>query len=683
MKPHERQVWVTGSAELLGRDEMIEAMAGSPAGDDLPRFKMIAYTGSALFQANWPHPVVVDFEGIKGTDRARPILKDHDNRIVIGHSDDIRMEDGSLVLTAIASGAGRSREEFVASARNGFPWEASIGMSAEKVEDVRAGAEVRVNGRTFTGPMHVVRAGRLKEVSVVAIGADPDTATRLAAAGMGATAEAEPEGHPMETVVDNDTPNTGDGSAEAKATPDAVVQASAPAVDIQASLTEQRNTMADEMDRIAAVTKATNGHPEIAATAVRDGWSADRAELEVLRASRATPAVKAADAKDAPDRGRVVEAALSIEAGVPRTEVAAEFGDKVVDAAESAKMRNPGIHGLMAEVAAASGSPVTRINDGTIADVVRSERSIQAAASGFSTLSVPGILGNVASKRMLASYNAVGSVIDRFTVDRTATDFKPTYSYRMTGVGTFDEVGPGGELKHKSVSETEYTNQLETYGAMISLTRKMMINDDLGAFLQLPSLIGRMAALTRERQVFTVLLSNPGSFFSGGNSNLITGASGALTPDIAGVAALESGVALFRDMTDDNGDPILIGPSLLLVPNALSVTARKLTREQTLTYGGDTPQSVTNQHAGAFEVVESPYLGTNQSLAGSSDTAWYMLANPSDVPVMEISYLNGTRVPRLESAESDFNTLGMQWRSYYDFGVSMLDNRGGVKANGA
>lgn len=59
-------------------------------------------------------------------------------------------------------------------------------------------------------------------------------------------------------------------------------------------------------------------------------------------------------------------------------------------------------------------------------------------------------------------------------------------------------MGPDGELKHATLSEGSYTNRIDTYGRMLSLTRQMMINDDLGAFLQLPRIIGRMSALKRE-----------------------------------------------------------------------------------------------------------------------------------------------------------------------------------------
>jgi hypothetical protein len=47
-----------------------------------------------------------------------------------------------------------------------------------------------------------------------------------------------------------------------------------------------------------------------------------------------------------------------------------------------------------------------------------------------------------------------------------------------------------------------------------------------------------------------------------------------------------------------------------------------------------------------------------------------------------VAFLNGQEAPTIESAEADFNVLGVQMRGYHDFGVNLQDNRGGVKSAG-
>ena len=40
-----------------------------------------------------------------------------------------------------------------------------------------------------------------------------------------------------------------------------------------------------------------------------------------------------------------------------------------------------------------------------------------------------------------------------------------------------------------------------------------------------------------------------------------------------------------------------------------------------------------------------------------------------------MAFLNGQRQPTVESADADFDTLGIQVRGYFDFGVSKGDKR--------
>ena len=56
-----------------------------------------------------------------------------------------------------------------------------------------------------------------------------------------------------------------------------------------------------------------------------------------------------------------------------------------------------------------------------------------------------------------------------------------------------------------------------------------MTNDDLGVFLKIPALLGRQAALGKERAGFKCLLDNTGDFFHADNYYYQTGADTALS----------------------------------------------------------------------------------------------------------------------------------------------------------
>lgn len=688
----------------------IEASDANAAGDrpSLRRFSMTAYTGRAMTLAGWPHPVVVDLAGMRvpGGGKSRPILKDHNRSLIVGHTDSIGVQNSQLQVTGVVSGAGPVAREIVESSLNGFPWQASLGAVAQRVEFVAKGRTARANGREFAGPLHIARESVLGEVSFVALGADDDTTAQIAAGRTDAPAK---ETNTMtfeqwleaKGFADADLNDAQRGSLEALyASESAASTATATDedptdVDSTSLAAQMRAEAAAESSRIAAIRRLcapSNGrHADIEAKAIAEGWDATRTELELLRADR--PALAAGGVRRDGDAGvaaRTVEAALCLSAGIPEAEVGKWYDQRTMNAAVAGRLRGAGVHTALGYAIEAVGgsSRGTHVDNDFILTAFeadrqlraqeRAERTIRASGGGFSTISLSGILSNVANKAMLAAYLAVESAVGFFCADADVADFKEVTRYRLTGNGVFEKVGPDGELKHATLSEESYTNRVETFGRIFALTRQMIINDDLGAFLQIPRIIGRMSALKREEAVFELLLANPGTFFSSGNKNFLSGADTALSID-----ALTKAEQAFMDQTDSEGKPILISPSVLLVPTALKVAAQQLMTETRVneTTSVDKPKPANNPHAGKWKPVASPYLNA-QGIAGGSAKAWYLFANPADVAAIEIAYLRGRRVPTIESGETNFNTLGMQWRGYFDFGVAMQDRRAAVKVKG-
>ena len=95
-----------------------------------------------------------------------------------------------------------------------------------------------------------------------------------------------------------------------------------------------------------------------------------------------------------------------------------------------------------------------------------------------------------------------------------------------------------------------------------------------------------------------------------------------------------------------------------------------------------TKATTSNFFRGKYQVYDTPYL-SNSAYTGFSTTAWYLLANPMDCPVIETVFLDGKEAPTIESSDADFDTLGIQMRGYHDFGVTKQEYRGGVKSKGA
>ena len=98
---------------------------------------MVAYTGGPMRIAGWRYPVIVDLAGLAIPSQNRPIRFGHDMQSGVGHTDAIRVEDGKLMAAGVVSRDTAAAKEIVVSARNGFPWQASIGAASRSSSSSR------------------------------------------------------------------------------------------------------------------------------------------------------------------------------------------------------------------------------------------------------------------------------------------------------------------------------------------------------------------------------------------------------------------------------------------------------------------------------------------------------------------------------------------------------------------
>jgi hypothetical protein len=647
----QKSLSLTAQAEF----EFVAGASGdAEASTALPKFRMVAYTGGPMKVAGWRHPVVIDLAGLAIPSQSRPIRFGHDATAGVGHTSAVAVEDGRLVASGVISRDTHAAKEVVASARNGFPWQASVGASVEAFEFLRENQSATVNGREVQGPLNIVRRATLGEISFVDLGADGGTTASIAASGEAAGAGGGPDG--------GDAEGAPTARAGGSATPD-------PVRDLRAQ-------MAAETDRIAAIRRLCAGaHVTIESQAIREGWDATRTELEVLRASRpkapAGPAIHANGQTGITQR--VLEAACILSGRLESPEKHCEERD--LEAASRAFGRTMGLQELLLHAAWANGYSGRTFRDWHGVMDAAFGRHIEASV-GNSTISIAGILSNVANKFLLEGFFSVERTWRNICAVRSVTDFKTVTSYRLTGNDGYEKVAPGGEIKHGTLGEESYSNKAETYALMLSIDRTDIINDDLGAITTVPRKLGSGSGKTINEVFWAAFMANSG-FFTVGNKNYISGADTVLSID-----GLTKAEVTFMDQVDSDGKPIGVLPSILLVPTALSAMGSQLFKSLELRDNtANARYPVTNPHQGKFRVEVSRYLG-NPKFSGNSTKAWYLLADASDLPVVEMAFLNGQESPTIETAEQSFNRLGIQMRGYHDFGVALQDPRGGVKSKG-
>jgi hypothetical protein len=682
--------------------------ATADGGKTLRRFNMTAYTGGAMALAGWPYPVVVDMAGLVIGKKSRPILMNHDTARIVGHTDAVGVEGTALTVAGVISGVGSAAQEVVGASDNGFPWQASLGAAVKKVVFVPEGKTAAANGKEFAGPVYMVRQAKLGEVSFVALGADDATTAKVEAGRipviegnsnmevmtMDFEKWVEAKGFVLADLTEDQTANlkamyeaetNAAGKPDGEDAPDGrAVQAVKPgearptaAEAIIQAREEAQAAVRTERDRVSAIQEICGGEfPRIERDAIRLGWSVEDTSQKVLKAMRENRPQADVNIVTRSDKGasfslKTLEAALCLRAGIDDTALVKSYGEQVVESA--LQSRDISLQKVFEECAELEGRTVPRSfgND-----------TIRAA---FSTVSLPGILNNVANKKLLKAFEAQPVIATKICSEGELNDFKESERYRLTDVGDLEPVAPDGELKHGGLVEEKATNQLDTFGKIFSLTRQMIYNDDLAAFLKVPEGMGARAARKIDQLFFMRLLGNPvqgdgKTLFHADHKNWRDGADTALSGDSLALA-----IQLFMDQTDADGQPINVHPRFLVVPTALKMTARELLNSVTFFATGSSNKArIPTYNALAdedIEVVTSPYL-SNANYPGSSVKAWYLFADPAVVDTFEIGYLKGRRVPTVEQGETDFDTLGIKFRVYFDLGVREQDYRGMVRFKG-
>lgn len=651
---------------------LIEAANGAK-----PKVAGLAYGGGKMNLPGWKFPVVVDLAGMSIPENV-PLLTNHENKT------DARVgmvtasvKNASLEIAGEIISDSKDAQDIVAQSKAGADWQLSIGADVRECELVKGSREV--NGQQIDGPFYHVKKSVLREVSVVAVGADASTKMKVTAQFN--LKNLKPiQGEVMTEENKNLIAGAADAELEKHDEPQGAPEMQAKAeVDVAATANDAAvNAVKAERERVGAIQSICNGEfPEIEKEAVSAGWTPEvttKKVLETIRAERPSASVHVS-VKARPEGGemrKTIEAAMCLRCGVSADMLEKSYGAQTVEAG-MADMDMP-LRQLLIECMKMDGIPYSRGFD---------NETIRAA---FSSVSLPSILSNVANKKLLQSYEAQPVIATKLCSTGDLNDFKENDRFRLTDVGDLLPVAADGEIKDGGLVEESAKNQLDTYGKKFCLTRKMIINDDLGAFMKVPTAMGNRAARLIDQLFFSRLLKNPTqidgkALFHSGHKNLLTGATSALSAD-----SIKKAIQLFLDQVDADGQPISVEPRYLLVPTALKHLAIELTQGATLIMAGGTDNVVRpslNVIADEnLQVVSSPYLA-NSAYEGNSNAAWYLFGAPGQVDTFEVGYLNGKRTPTVERGETDFNTLGMWFRVYFDLGVREQDHRGMVKANGS
>lgn len=746
---HCSRMRIRDTVRMLGT---VELQAKASDGSQL-KFNLVANTGRPMPLEDYPHPVIIDLKGAEFEHPVTPIIMEHDPERRVGHtlSQKVDAVAGIIEAVGVKSSVTDFAMKFEQDLTANFPFQVSVGGKIVKAQFVPAGQKAKVNGQIFDGPVIVSRKTSIRELSVCVLGADSGTSVSIAATDRQSfifTEEVSMEfeafvtsmGLSLETLDEATTgkikamweskfkvppPLPGRRKTKADRDPDGD------------PIRRQRILAAKESHRVDTINAVAGRYPltmtikhkeremplsKFKAGAIKNGMSSTDFELTLLRAHRPkhqgkrqvhmVPGVE--------DLGNDVIACSVLKAmgNVPFRTSAVDkdnphvhqeewgietwYDQKVLEASDHRLLKGVSLHQVMdLMIHQQLGYQYTgrRGSNDHIACARKAYRKLyndgDIKAAGFTTLDISTIFEDVGNKLLWSGFNTIATVWQELVTVVNVNDFKTYNFYRMDTGGAYQKVGNDGELKHGKFTEEKFSVSADTYGKLVGLTRRDMINDDLGVFNRVMSGLGSEAARTIEEIVMVYFLGALDTMFTSGNANLLTGTAYALS---AGTAALAGAETKFINQVNADKSPIGINPDRILVGSNNKTVANNLYNQTVLVPTGTTNQRVfpNNEYVGTYRPIVTPYINNTaikqrvndknvgEAITGQTQTGWFMLA-PPNLPqggMLLLALLNGRRQPYLDQAEAAFDVLGMLWRAYHDVGIGAGDPKLGVYVTG-
>jgi phage major head subunit gpT-like protein len=483
-----------------------------------------------------------------------------------------------------------------------------------------------------------------KEISLVAIGADSGAKVRAS----------EDEGEEC-VFVNNNASVAGEEVRQVEKKDQAGVAPDTEQVRKEAAAAERKRT-----SEIVELCRKAKLGDEVAQKMIDDGVSIDDARKAAIdelakrdqeSATRSHVTVTSGGQDEVETRREGVAEALLHRADPSKN----KLGEKGRD------YRGMSLLEIARELVAARGVRVKGLSKMEIA-----ERGLH------STSDFPYILANVANKSLRAAYESAPQTFRPIVRQTFASDFKQIQRTQLGDAPQLVKVLEGGEITKGTVGESKEVYSLATYARQVAITRQTIINDDMDAFTRLPMMFGRSAADLESDLVWGVITANASmndsiALFHASHGNL------AASGSAISVTSLGAARAAMRVQKGLGGKNVLnVQGKYLVVPAALETIAEQYCSKDFVS----AKSSDINPFKGTLSPIAEPRLDATSALN------WYLFADPNQIDVLELAYLDGQSGVYLETA-MDFNTDGVATKARLDVAAKAIDWRGMYKNPGA
>jgi len=302
------------------------------------------------------------------------------------------------------------------------------------------------------------------------------------------------------------------------------------------------------------------------------------------------------------------------------------------------------------------------------------EASEAELVRAMTTSDFPLLLSNVQNKVLQEAWEVAPVTYRKWVQKAEFNDFKPRTEVRKGSFGTqFQKVQELGRTKYVEKGETGITWRIYSYGARFAFTREMLINDDLGAFIDDIQDMVQEVEVFKNRHVYDLLqrrgeyanfvMDDGKPIFDAAHNNYdATGA-------VLSTDSLAAARTKMMRQKDFDGKQLRILPKFLLVPPELEVPALQILNSTAKVEAQNS--GVANPFRGAFDLVSDAEL--------EDAKAWYLAAAKKTI---KVGHLKGTDGKPIVEEIGRSTIDGLEYAIVFDFGVTAEDFRGLYKNNG-
>ena len=674
-------------------------------------------------------PEVLPMEGLELPENRQVPLLDSHNRYstdaVLGSIRDFRIEGGKLIGRNYFAKRASDKYEMV---RDGHITDMSAGYTVTRVY-VPKGQKATLLGREWEGPLNVGVKWRLREGSLVPIGADEQAKMRGFDPAKPRVKETEDMNEQLRALLVEQgmDPKLTDEQAVAWAKDNlrsaVAIKAVAAPLDLRLSddeLARIAKTVSDQRRREEEAVKAwradvdgvcalVNLPEEREACYAMSEMGAVRKHLqEKLAANAAADQIPGGpmvvgEAQRDKHVGQLQTALFSrIEStlgpGVtvsdedPSSKFRAERAKAKREELFPAKAKAPGWetfrHAGLLDIAreclhadGVSTRGLTREQIAMAALGFGDQAGVRAGAFGGAyhvTGSFPKLTQDAMNKSMQVGYaEAPATWEGPMRMGASVPDFKTIHRMRLGAIANLPAWPDNSDPIQSSFADADEPYAVEAYSTEVQFSFRLIVNDDMSVLTRVPQMLGVSAGRTVNAQAWAVVTANAPmsdsvALFSAATgarkrSNLTTGAA---TPT---TSTLQTMTNLMMQMRGENtpegaesADILSLRPKYIVGPAALLTTIMQLVK------------SVFDPASNIFQRYNTAAYLTpviEPLLDATSTTAWYLFAGTDQIDTIEVTFLQGQETPR-DRSWSDPRNLSQMWSVVQTFGVKALNHRG-------